>query len=69
MMFDEEHFKAHDKLESIQKLLTSLEAISWLHNCTKIQIGKGLISHTELAELGFWMTMRHHKIYYSKNKD
>ena len=58
MMFDEVYFKAHDQVKSLRKLLSALEAISWLHNCSKIQIGKGLLAHSQLSQFDYWMTVR-----------
>ena len=69
MMFDEEFFNdCADKEECIYKLLKSLEALSWLHNCSKIQITKGLLSHNQLIKFDFWMVVRGYKLFYSKNR-
>ena len=68
-MADENYFKTHDQYECVNKLLLALEALSWLHNCTKIQIGKGLLSHDYLSIYGYWMVMREQRLYYSKAKE
>ena len=69
MMFDEEMFKSSNKDDNhIQKLMLGFEALAWLHNCQKIQCGKGMLSHDFLKEFGFFMVIRSHKLFYSKSK-
>lgn len=50
--FDEQHFTSYgqNSINLILKMLNFIEALSLLHNCTRIQIGAGVILHDDFIK-------------------
>ena len=55
-------------MQALSKLLSGLEALAWLHNCSNVQSLMGLMSTEQYKNLDYWMITRGKFLFYAKNK-
>ena len=66
---DEIYFNSvKDPTHTIKYLLSSIESIAWLHNCSKVMTNVEIMGNQILRDCDYWLVNRNNCIFYCKCK-